>query len=304
MRVRAILNPRAGLAARRALGAVERGSPAWTELEVKVTERAGHGLELAREAAAAGCDLALAVGGDGTANEVAEGLLGSETTLGLVPVGSGNGLARTLGIPLDPTGAVERLGGAVTRRMDVGFANGRLFLNVAGAGFDAAVGAAFHRRGKEGGRRGIFTYVKLGLANLSYAAETWTVEGGGQRFEGRALVVAMANGRQYGGGAVIAPRARLDDGQLEVVVIEDAPRLEVLLNAPRLFLGTIDRYRRYRRFEAAELTLTGPRSFDYHRDGEPEIGEGGVEVKLQARALKILVPKPVAQDPGGPFLPA
>lgn len=303
MRVRAILNPRAGLAARRALGVVERGRPSWGVPEVKVTACPGHALELAREAAARGFELVLAVGGDGTANEVAEGLLGSDTTLGLVPVGSGNGLARTLGIPLDPLGALDRLEDAVTRCMDIGFVNGRLFLNVAGAGFDAAVGSAFHERGKQGGRRGVFTYVRLGLAKVAHAAEEWTLDAGGQRFEGRALVVAFVNGRQYGGGAVIAPRARLDDGKLDIAIIEDAPRLEVLLNAPRLFLGTIDRFRRYRCWTSPDAVLTSPRPFEHHRDGEPEPATDRLEISLRPRALKVLVARAIASDPAGPFLP-
>ncbi len=301
MRVRAILNPRAGIASRRALGAVEEGRPFWPGLEVKVTEKAGDARDFAREAAAAGYELVLALGGDGTANEAASGVLGSETAFGLVPVGSGNGLARTLGIPLDPRRAVAALGTGNVRTMDVGYVNDRLFLNVAGTGFDAAVGAAFHARGKAGGRRGIFTYLRLGVANLRYQAESWSLAAGPESYQGRALVLAFMNGRQYGGGAVMAPRAKLDDGLLDIVVVEDAPRLEVLLNAPRLWTGGIERYKRVRSLRAARASLTGSGSLAHHRDGEPEEGAPRLDFRIEPRALKVLVPRATSEDPAGPF---
>ena len=302
MRVLAILNPRAGLAAQRAHEAVRRGRPSWGEVEVKVTGKPGDARTWAGEAARAGVDLVLAVGGDGTANETAWGLLGSRATLGLVPVGSGNGLARTLGIPLRPERTLASLEDAVRRRMDVGMVNGRPFLNVAGAGFDAAVGAKFHARGRRGGRRGLFTYVWLSLGeSVRYRSQQWTLQAGAQRFEGRALVVAFVNGRQYGGAAVIAPGARLDDGLLDMVVVEDAPLAEVLVNAPRLFLGGIERFRRYRRMAAAEAVLTGAAPALFHRDGEPEPAADRLEVRVEPRALSVLVPRATAENPHGPF---
>jgi diacylglycerol kinase family enzyme len=184
VKVRAILNPRAGVAAERARRAILEGP--WPEVDLIETRAPGHARELAHEATVAGCELVLAAGGDGTANEVAWGLLGSETTLGLVPVGSGNGLARTLRIPLRPRAAIEELRHAVTRRMDVGFWNDRPFLNVAGAGLDAQVGADFHQNGRDGGRRGVFTYVRLSLRRaVGYRAQAWSLETEAGNFEGR-----------------------------------------------------------------------------------------------------------------------
>ena len=304
MKVRAIVNPRAGAGARRALAALEQAPAGLHGLAVSLSERAGHARELAREAAQAGCDLVLAVGGDGTANEVAWGLLGSQAALGLVPVGSGNGLARTLGIPLAPRRALQALADAVTRRMDVGFVNERPFLNVAGAGFDAAVGAAFHERARAGARRGVLGYVWAGLGiALGYRASTLGREGAEP--SGRAaLLFSFSNGPQYGGGAVIAPGARLDDGLLDVVRIEDAPRLRLLLQAPRLFLGGIERLPAYSRPALASFVPTAGEPFPYHRDGEPEPPVARLEVRIEPKALPVLVARPVAEDPRGPFLPA
>jgi diacylglycerol kinase (ATP) len=299
--LRVIHNPRAGVASERAVRALRRARPSWGEFVLRSTQREGHARELAREAVADGCELVLAVGGDGTVNEVAEGLLGSETTLGVIPVGSGNGLARTLGIPLDPRRALAALEPGVQRQMDVGSANGRPFLNVAGVGFDATVGLAFHERGRSGGRRGTAAYVRLALTQLlSYEAREWIVETPRQRRQVRALLVAIGNGRQYGAGALIAPEARLNDGKLDVLVVEDAPRVEILLNVPRLFLGSLRRSRRCHWFATSSLVLCG--EGPHHRDGEPEAGAGRLEVSVLPRALRILVPGRTAEDPAGPFL--
>ena len=303
MKVRAILNPRAGLAAGRAREALLAGP--WPDLDLIETRAPGHARELSSEAVAAGCDLVLAAGGDGTANEVAWGLLGSPTVFGLVPLGSGNGLARSLRIPLDARRAVGTLASGVVRTVDVGLANGRPFLNVAGAGLDAIIGADFQAHGNAGGRRGVLTYVRLSLRRaLRYQAPHWCLTAGGERFEGRALIVAFVNGRQYGGGAVIAPRARLDDGLLDLVVFENAGAFEILANAPRLFLGTIERFRRYRWLRAAAAVLESSSAFLHHRDGEPEPESARLEVRVEPRALRVLVPKQTAEDPEGPLLPA
>ena len=305
MKVRAILNPRAGVAARAALDAVQGTATSWGRLELKVTGAPGDARRLASEAAAAAFDLVLAVGGDGTANETAWGLLGSRTALGLVPTGSGNGLARALRIPLRPDAALRALQDAVVRRMDVGMANGRPFLNVAGAGFDALVGEAFHEWGRSGGRRGLFNYFRLALPRaFTYRAATWTLEAGGEGFKGPALIVAFVNGREYGGAAVIAPGSRLDDGLLEIVVVEDTPALELLVNVPRLYVGGIERFRRYRRMAAPEAVLTGPAPFAHHRDGEPEPAAERLEVRVDPCALAVLVPRRTAEDPAGPFTAA
>lgn len=305
MRVRAILNPRAGLGARRALGALEQGRPAWGRISVEPTQAPGHARDLARRAADEGVDLLLSVGGDGTMNEVADGLLGSDTALGIVPVGSGNGLARALGIPLEPRAALFALEAGVTRRMDVGLANGRPFLNVAGAGFDAHVGAEFHRHGRRGGRRGILSYVRLSLlAVRGYEMTRFALRAGGTRFEGRAFLVAFANGRQYGAGAVIAPRAALNDGRLDVVIFEEAPLATILMQMPRLFRGTIERFRRYRSFAAADALLRAERPFPFHRDGEPEDAAARLEIALRPAALRIRVATEVNDATNGPFLPA
>lgn len=302
--MRAVLNPRAGLRARRAMEALTSGLPSWEPIDIALTQGPGHATELARESVERGDAAVLAVGGDGTVNEVAAGLVGSKTALGVIPMGSGNGLARTLGLPLKPEGALNALEHAVVRHMDVGRANGGIFLNVAGAGFDAAVGEDFHHHGRRGGRRGVLTYVRLSAARVfSYVPGTYSLRAGEATFEGRALVVAFVNGRQYGGGAVLSPKGRLDDGVLDVALIEAAPAWELLLGAPRLFLGGLESFRPFRLLSCTEAVLEGPAPFPHHRDGEPEPAVTRLEVRLQPRALEVLVPREIASDPDGPFGP-
>ena len=150
----------------------------------------------------------------------------------------------------------------------------------------------------------MFTYVWLSvLRTMNYRAETFVLDAGAQTFEGRAYIVAFVNGRQYGGGAVLVPGARLDDGLLDIVIIEDAPALELAWNAQRLFFGTLSKYRRYRHVAASTAVLTATATVPYHRDGEPETTPGRLEASVLPRALRILVPRATANDPHGPFEP-
>lgn len=303
MKIRAIVNLRAGVAAHRALDAFEAGRPSWPPVEVRLTEGPAHATALAREAVEEEAALVLVAGGDGTVNEVATGLIGTGVPLGIVPVGSGNGLARALHIPLRPDQALAALESGIARRMDVGQVNGKPFLNVAGVGFDAFVGSAFHKAGRKGGRRGIFTYVRMSLRLLSlYEAPSVTVDLPGGRLDARPFVMAFANGPQYGAGAVLNPGAKLNDGRMEVVVFEDAPFLETVAAAPRLFVGGIERSRRYRRIAVASAVLSARQPLEHHRDGEPEPEAARLEVKLLPKALRVLVPRATAEDPAGPFV--
>lgn len=302
MKIRAIVNLRAGVAAHRALDAMSAGRPTWPPIEVRLTEGPGHATALAREAVEDEAALVLAAGGDGTVNEVATALVSTDVPLGIVPVGSGNGLARTLRIPLRPEEALHALETAIPRRMDVGRINGKLFLNVAGVGFDAFVGWAFHKAGRKGGRRGIVTYVRMSLQLLSlYKAPQVTLETQGERLTTSPFVMAFANGAQYGAEAVLNPGARLNDGRFEIVIVEDGPWLQILLAAPRLFLGGIERTPRYRRLVTQAAVLEARQPVEHHRDGEPEPEATRLEVSLLKKALRILVPRPTAEDPEGPF---
>jgi len=302
VKVRAILNPRAGVSRDEARRAAERGHPRWDDFDLDVTEGPGHATELARAAAAAGAELVLSVGGDGTANEVARGLIGTPAALGIVPMGSGNGLARALRIPLRADRALDALETGVRRRIDVGLLNGRPFLNVAGVGFDAAVGRAFHERGRRGGRRGLLGYLRLSLREmLRYRAPRLVIETGTERLTVRPFVLTFANGPQYGSGAVINPGGKLDDGQFELVVLDDGPLLGLLAASPRLFLGGVERIEGYRRLRTSRVTVTAEEPLVVHRDGDPGIETERIEVLLEPQALTVVMPAATASDPNGPL---
>jgi diacylglycerol kinase (ATP) len=302
VRVRAVLNPRAGVSAHRMREAVERGRPGWSDYAVLVTREAGHATQLARDAAAGGAEVVIAVGGDGTVNEVAQGLLGSRAALGIVPAGSGNGLARALRLPTRPDEALAALEAGTRRAMDVGLLNGRPFLNVAGVGFDAAVGHAFHERGKRGRRRGLLGYLYLSLRELrSYRPTPLALEVDGERESLAPFVLTFANGPQYGSGAVINPGGRLDDGRLEIVTFAALSIPRLLLASVRLFTGGVERVAGYTRRPAGAAVVTAEAPVAVHVDGDPGPPVVRIEVELRKRALEVVVPEATAADPAGPF---
>jgi diacylglycerol kinase family enzyme len=157
--------------------------------------------------------------------------------------------------------------------------------------------------GREGGRRGFLTYVRMCVSLVgAYRPTPLVLEAGLDRLEVRPFVLVVANGPQYGVGALINPGARLDDGRFEIVVFDDAPLAEIAWNAPRLFLGSLGRSRRHRRIEARHAVITASTAVEHHRDGEPEPEASRIEIGLEPRALSVLVPRETLQDPQGPFV--
>jgi YegS/Rv2252/BmrU family lipid kinase len=256
---------------------------------VTLTEGPGHALELARAAVVRGAALVCAWGGDGTVNEVARALVGSGTALGIVPAGSGNGLARELGLPRDPALALGIALGRRERVIDVGDAGGRVFLNVAGIGLDAEVAARFNER--RGGRRGVWPYLLIGVGTLArHRPRTYTLRVDGRTRREPALLVACANGRQYGGGAIVAPAARVDDGRLDLVVIAPRSALGALWDARHLFRGTLDRAAGIRVERAAVVEIEGPAPLRFHVDGEVVTGGAQVTVRVRPAILRVRAP--------------
>ena len=232
-----IINPISGGArpsaararAQLALAVVDQhGDPA----EVFVTEGVGHARELAKAAVRRGVRLVLAWGGDGTINEVASALAYDEVPLGIVPGGSGNGLALELGVSLRPERAIADALQAVPRPMDMGEIDGRLFANIAGIGFDAHVASRF----ATATRRGFVGYAGITARALTgYVPRHYRITTGGVQTDARAILVTIANSAQFGNNARIAPGARVDDGELDLVVLEERSRIATLCQLPRAF---------------------------------------------------------------------
>lgn len=254
------------------------------------TQRPGDGRAAAARAVADGVDVVIAWGGDGTINEVASALVGTSTALGIVPGGSGNGLARALGLPLGIDAALTTAVHGSTMAIDVGTADSTPYFNIAGFGIDAAIAARFNRMG--GLRRGLVTYMRACVAELgAYAPSRFRVSLDGRDwFAGHAHTVAVANGQQYGHGARIAPHARLDDGWLDVVVVPDITRWRVVRHGWRLFAGSIDRVPGVRCGRARQVEVVPEGTCLLHLDGETQQVTHGMSLGIRPRALRVRVP--------------
>ena len=292
MKTRFIFNPTSGRNRRRPwLAAAIRDFIAARSLDADLatTDGPGHATELARDAALAGCAQVVAVGGDGTMNEVAQALLHTPAALALIPCGSGNGLALHLGLPLSPLSALALVAGAGGRvaALDTGTANGFPFFNAMGLGLDADVSQRFNGLVK----RGLPAYIRTALAAMrELRHERVTVASAGRRETLDILLLAVANSDQYGNNARIAPGARVDDGALDLIAVQPVGLLGATALAARLFLGNFDRSPRVRRLRGARFAIDRVAPGLIHTDGETHATGTTIEVLVHPRSLRVLVP--------------
>ena len=261
-------------------------------VSIAVSEKRGHVRELTQDALRAGSRFVMVWGGDGTVNEAGSVLMGTAVPLAIIPAGSGNGLARELGVPLQPGAAIAAALRATPRAIDAGELNGRPFFNIAGVGFDAHIASRFDRAK----RRGLVTYVRVSARELlTYRSMTYRIDCGcgpggpaSVAFSQKALLVTIANSRQFGNGARIAPFARIDDGRLDLVVFEEASRFATLCALPRLFTGGIERVRgmTMRQIDRARIESDVPMAV--HVDGEPAEGGTSLEIRVLPKALNVI----------------
>jgi diacylglycerol kinase (ATP) len=255
-------------------------------VEIFVTEAVGHARDLAAAAARRGATLVIAWGGDGTINEVASALAFGGVPLGIIPAGSGNGLARELGVDPRPERALAEALSATPRVMDVGDVEGRLFVNIAGIGVDAFVASRFSLAR----RRGFLGYINITARALAtYVPTTYRMTSGETSVTARALLVTIANSAQFGNGARIAPGARVDDGLLDLVVVEERWRMATILQLPRLFTGTADRIRGCTTQRIREVIIEADEPMTYHVDGEPVVGGNRLTARVHPGALQVAV---------------
>jgi YegS/Rv2252/BmrU family lipid kinase len=286
MRLTVIINPIAGRARR----GIDREALARSLLaahglvaDVAITGAAGHGRNLALAAIDRGVDRVVAWGGDGTVNEVAGPLIGSPVSLGIVPSGSGDGFARSLGLPHDPRRAFARAVTPERFAVDVGRLGDRHFLNVGGVGFDAAIACLFNARAT----RGALGYVTGGLRSVwSYDCDTYELEIDGNRLHGSRFLIAFANGRQYGNGIVIAPDASLTDGWLNAVIVSHGSPLRQFWRARRLAVGRLRPAEGIVRSRVQRAVISGPRLL-CHVDGEPFEAMGELVVTVMPASLLV-----------------
>lgn len=259
------------------------------DCQIEYTQAAGHGRVLARDFAAAGFDVVVSVGGDGTMNEVASSLIHTNTSLGVISTGSGNGLARHLKIPQNFIKAVKLLNFSETVLIDYGLVNDeKPFFCTCGAGFDAYVSELF----AQSTRRGMMGYLeKMVPAYIKYELQNYQLKSDNIDLKGKAFVITFANASQWGNNAYIAPSASVQDGVMDISVIADVPVIAIPTLAFQLFTKTIRKDLLVTTLKSREITLLRDKPGPFHLDGDPyEEGEK-IHIRIVPDGLKVQVAK-------------
>lgn len=281
-----LVNPRSGANRRGDVAALIAGTCDW-EHEIVPCESKEALDALIRDAASRGVRAVFAVGGDGTAHELAKRLIGTDIALGVVPTGSGNGFARHLGLPMDTRKAIRACCALRVETIDTATVNGTPFINMMGIGFDAWIADAF----ANAGTRGLVTYVRVGLRGFArYKSEEYEVTIDGAATRHRAFVIAVANASQYGNNARIAPLASMQDGILDVTLIEHAPLIRVPVLAAQLFGGSLHRARGVLTMRGRSITIRRATSGAAHLDGEPVTLPSMLTIEIVPGSLRVIVP--------------
>lgn len=279
-----VVNPISGVKGKKtAIELLKAALSPQIEYKIVETQRANHATELSKTAITEGYDAVIAVGGDGTVNEVGKALVGSNVALGILPFGSGNGFARHRKIPMAIKDAIQLINRFTTKLVDTATLNDEAFLTTAGLGFDAHVGWKF----AENGNRGFLTYSQIAINEfIGYKEEEYHLEIDGKVLTTKAFVVSIANGGQYGNNAWISPDASMEDGKLNVCIIRPFPAHftpEIVL---RLFSKTLSASKYYESFEAEEIKINNPGK--YHMDGEPRTSETDLIIRIVPKSLKVI----------------
>ena len=265
--------------------------------EVRFTEYAGHAAEIARQSAEAGIDIVVAVGGDGTINEVARSLVHTQTALGIIPCGSGNGLARHLCIPMDTVKAIGLINQCQIESFDYGVINGLPFFCTCGMGFDAFISLKF----AEAGKRGPITYVENVLKEgLKYQPETYEIVDENGTVYHKAFLIACANASQYGNNAYIAPGATMRDGLMDIIIMEPFTALDAPQIAADLFMKTLQNNSKIKTFRTKSIHIHRKKPGAIHYDGDPVMTGTDVEVHIEHLGIRILTNPQATEDTAPP----
>ena len=267
------------------------------DIELRFTEYRGHAAEIARQSAADGIDVVVAVGGDGTVNEVARSLVHTDTALAIVPCGSGNGLARHLCLPLDMKRSLNIINAAHIEAFDYGLINGLPFFCTCGMGFDAFISLKF----AEAGKRGPITYVENVLKEgLKYKPQTYEVSDDTGTHQHEAFLIACANASQYGNNAYIAPGATMKDGLMDVIIMEPFNTLEAPQIAADLFMKTLANNSKIKTFRTDHLHIHRSEPGAIHYDGDPMITGCDIDISIEHLGIRIVTNPEVMEDPAQP----
>jgi YegS/Rv2252/BmrU family lipid kinase len=231
-------------------------------------------------------DTVVAVGGDGTVNEVASAIVDTDTSLGIVPFGSGNGLSRFLGIPMDTRSAIKNLASGRTEIIDSARVNGQAFFNMAGMGFDAHISEIF----SHGKKRGFISYIKSSIKEVvGYQPQNYHIDIDGKKYDYKAFMLSIANSSQYGNNVHISPKASLQDGLLDVCVIKPFPLWRFPEMSMRMLIKATESSKYVEIIRGKQILIKREHSGPIHLDGEPQMAGTGVDISILPNSLKVIV---------------
>ena len=257
------------------------------DVSIVMSEYAGHAREIAAQAVSDGIDVVVAVGGDGTVNEVGSALCQTSTALAIVPCGSGNGLARHLRIPTNSSRALQVINNGAVGQFDYCTVNGKPFFCTCGMGFDATVSYKFSNEGT----RGFITYIKTALSEyVKYKPQEYLIDIDGKKMQEKAFVIACCNAAQYGNNAYIAPRATMQDGLLDLTVMHPFSLAQSPLIGARLFLRQLGNDHHVSIYRGKRVVIERRRDDIMHIDGDPVMMPQRIVIENISKGIKILVP--------------
>lgn len=256
-------------------------------IDFKYTAYSKHATLLAEEAVNEQFDIIVAVGGDGTVNEVSKALIGSKTKFAIIPSGSGNGLGRFLKIPLNPNKAIKIINSQHIFKMDAIKINDEYFVNIAGLGFDAHIAHLFANYGK----RGLKSYLKLILKEYSkYNPEKYKLKIDGQIVEKEAFLISFANSSQFGNNAHIAPLAEINDGLIDICVLKQFPVWRSLFIAFLMYSKGLTKSKYYEVSKAREIEISNQKELKAHIDGDPILFSNNLKISIIPESIQVIIP--------------
>jgi YegS/Rv2252/BmrU family lipid kinase len=296
-----VVNPISGTQGKKAIlkWIDERLDRSIYDYSIVKTEYAGHATQIAANAVQEKVDVVVAIGGDGTINEIARSLVHTDTALGIIPCGSGNGLARHLRIPMEPKAAIDVLNRGVDLCIDYGKINNIPFFCTCGVGFDAFISLKF----ADSGKRGLLTYLENTLhESLTYQPETYEIENEEGTVKYKAWLIACGNASQYGNDAYIAPQASLTDGLMDVTIMEPFTVLDVPSLSFQLFNKTIDQNSRVKTMRAKKIKIHRVNEGVMHFDGDPLMAGKELDVEIIPGGLRVIASEKKKEKPENPNL--
>ena len=295
-RVCVIINPVSGTESKKNIPEEVASAFDQTQFDViiRITGYPGHATEIAKQAVKNKFAYVLTVGGDGTVNEVAKALVNTDTILGIIPFGSGNGLARDLHISIDSEKAIQTILEGNVRTIDYGSANGHIFFCTCGVGFDAFISDKFAEEKK----RGPLGYVRNIVEGVvEFRSEEYEITHDEGTLNERAFLLTCANASQYGNEVYIAPGADMEDGKMNVSILKPLNPNEIPQTTLQLFTRNIDKNSKMISLLTSSLTIKRKKSGVLHVDGEPVSTGKEIEVKIFHKGLKVFAPKQVEEKP-------